>query len=75
MSSILKFKGEMLYSTPFYLLFVWQYVTCVTTFKTVYTLINYLYHTTYGILYHFKKSGKYDQKIPHSHTADQTTAP
>ena len=80
MSIILKFMSERLYSTSllvytFILLFVWQYVTYITAFKTVYTLRNSLYYMLCDILYHFKKASKYDQKIPQSHIADQPTAP
>ena len=48
MSIILKFNSKMLYPTSFmvltiFLLFVWQYVTYITAFKTVDDLINSLY--------------------------------
>ena len=43
-----------------FLLFVWQYVTYTTAFKTVYDLLNSLYHMLYGICYHFKKASKYE---------------
>ena len=69
MSITLKFKGEMLNSTSFLvktiiLLFVWHYVTYITSYKAVYTLLNSSYYTSYGILYHFKKASKYDQEMP-----------
>ena len=44
---------------------------CCTTLTTVYTLLNSLYYTPYGILYHFEKTSNFDQEIQ-SHTVNQT---
>ena len=68
MGIILKFKGKRLYWTSFLvytiiLLIVLQYVTYITTFKTVDTFPNSSYYTSYGIVYHFKKASKHDYTI------------
>ena len=55
-----------------FLLFVRQYVTYITAFKTVYDLLNSLYYTLYGIWYYLKKQVSMNRKY-HNHTLQTNT--
>ena len=55
-----------------FLLFVWQYVTYITAFTTVYDLFNSLYYTLCYICYHFKKASNNEYTITHCRPTHDT---